>query len=69
MNNEDELQRMYRAVEQATSGGDPLVVAGIFMAQAIKIYKTVLHEDEFNQVTDYILNNKDNIEIENPTLQ
>lgn len=69
MNNEDELQRMYIAVERATSGGDPLVVAGILMSQAIKIYKAVLHEDDFNQVTDYILNNRDSIEIETPTLQ
>jgi len=67
---EYELQAMYHAVEKATMGGDPLVVAGIFMAQAIKIYKTILCEEEFNQVTEYILKTKGNIdEIEKPTLQ
>ena len=64
MKDEDQLHKMYRDIERIVEGADPMVIAGIFMAQAMKIYKTCLAEEDFKQVTEYILNTKDNIEIE-----
>jgi len=48
---------------------DPLECAGIMMAQAMRIYKTALNENEFNTMTETILKSRNDItEFENPTL-
>ena len=51
--------------------GEPLTSAGIMMAQAMKIYKALLPEEEFNMLTGHILESRDsiNIEVDKPTLQ
>ena len=51
--------------------GEPLTSAGIMMAQAMKIYKYMLDEEEFKKLTEHILENRDNIniEVDKPTLQ
>ena len=48
---------------------EPLECAGIMMAQAMRIYKTALNENEFNIMTETILKSRSNIiEFESPTI-
>ena len=48
---------------------DPLACAGIMMAQAMRIYKTALSENEFNIMTETILKSRNNITpLEKPTI-
>ena len=65
----NELETLYRKLELATSGEEPLMCAGVLMAQALKIYKSILDEEEFNKMTAHILDTTDQIvTIEKPTL-
>jgi hypothetical protein len=64
----NEIENLYRKVELATSGEEPLACAGVLMAQALKIYKVVLNEEEFNKMTTHILNTTDQIIVDKPTL-
>ena len=59
----NELEELYRKIEQATATEDPLMAAGVMMAQALKIYKIILNEEEFKKLTDHIGNTADSIEI------
>ena len=43
----DLYQKMYRDLNKLCEKNDPLMVAGIMMAQAIKIYKTALPKEDF----------------------
>ena len=48
---------------------DPLACAGIMMAQAMRIYKTMLTENEFNIMVETILKSRPEITtIEKPTI-
>ena len=48
---------------------EPLECAGIMMAQAMRIYKTALNENEFNLMTETILKSRsDVIKFESPTI-
>ena len=48
---------------------EPLTSAGVMMAQALTIYKTALSKEEFNRITEHILESRGNIlEVEKPTL-
>ena len=48
---------------------DPLACAGIMMAQAMRIYKTMLTENEFNIMVETILKSRPEITtVEKPTL-
>jgi len=48
---------------------DPLACAGIMMAQAMRIYKSMLTENEFNVMVETILKSRPEITtIEKPTL-
>jgi hypothetical protein len=62
------MEELYRKIEALTLNEDPLMVAGIMMAQAMKIYKTVLNEDAFKELTSHISETADSISIETPTL-
>ena len=64
----NELETLYRKLELATSGEEPLMCAGVLMAQALKIYKAILNEEEFNKMTTHILNTTDQIIVDKPTL-
>jgi hypothetical protein len=55
-------------MEELYRNEDPLMVAGIMMAQAMKIYKSILPEDEFKSLTNHISETADSISIETPTL-
>ena len=64
----NEIENLYRKVELATAGEEPLACAGVLMAQALKIYKAILNEEEFNQMTAHILSTTDLIAtIDKPT--
>ena len=39
----------------------PLAIAAILMTQALSIYKTVLEEDEYEQMVDSISNSRDKV--------
>ena len=40
---------------------EPSMAAGVFVAQAMRIYKTVLNDVEFNQMVDNISDGRDKI--------
>ena len=65
------MDKLYREIEKLSVQGEPLTVAGIMMAQAMKIYKVMLDEEEFKKLTEHILESRDNIniEVDKPTLQ
>lgn len=66
----DDLEKAYRDFEKLSLEHDPLASAGVMMAQAIKIYKAMLSEEEFNLMTQHVLNSVDDIEpLQRPTLQ
>jgi hypothetical protein len=62
------MDELYREFERITMNKDPLMVAGVMMAQALQIYKTMLDKKEFNLMTEHILKSRDEIEIDTPTL-
>ena len=37
------------------------MVAGIMMAQALRIYKTTMSQEEYDLITDAILNSRDRV--------
>ena len=64
------MDELYEEFEKLSVQGEPLTVAGIMMAQAMKIYKAMLSPEEFKLMTDHILESRDSIlEVEKPTLQ
>lgn len=66
----DDLEKAYRDFEKLSLEHEPLASAGVMMAQAIKIYKALLSEEEFNLMTQHVLNSVDDIEpLQRPTLQ
>ena len=63
------MEKLYREFEKLSMKHDPLASAGIMMAQALKIYKAMLSEEEFLMITERILESRDDIkELEKPTL-
>ena len=64
------MDELYEEFEKLTRNHEPFMAAGIMMAQAMKIYKAMLSEDEFKLMTEHILESRDSIlEVEKPTLQ
>ena len=62
-------QKMYRDLNKLCEKNDPLMVAGIMMAQAIKIYKTALPEEDFERMMDTIADSKDIVKpLNTPTI-
>ena len=63
------MEELYREFEKLSLTGEPLTSAGIMMAQAMKIYKAMLSEDEFKEITTRFLESRDDIPtIKPPTL-
>ena len=66
----DDLEKAYRDFEKLSLEHEPLASAGVMMAQALKICKAMLSEEEFNLMTQHVLNSVDDIEpLQTPTLQ
>ena len=70
--NFEELSREFEKlwVDLCEDGqNDPLACAGIMMAQAMRIYKSMLTENEFNIMVETILKSRPEIiSIEKPTI-
>ena len=70
--NFEELSRQFEKlwVDLCAEGeNDPLACAGIMMAQAMRIYKSMLTENEFNIMVETILKSRPEITaIEKPTI-
>ena len=65
----DLYQKMYRDLNKLCEKNDPLAVAGIMIAQAIKIYKTALSQKDFERMMDTIADSKDIVKpLRTPTL-
>jgi hypothetical protein len=55
-----ELYNKYmKFTEQMSEEYDALAIAGIMIAQALSIYRTVMSEDEYNQMVDNISDSRD----------
>ena len=74
-NNEMTFEELSREFEKlwvdlcAEGENDPLACAGIMMAQAMRIYKSMLTENEFNIMVETILKSRPEItSIEKPTI-
>ena len=62
-------QQLYKDLNNLCEKNDPLMVAGIMMAQAIKIYKTALPEEDFERMMDTIADSKDIVKpLNTPTI-
>ena len=69
MKRRKKMEEIYREIEKLSMTGEPLTSAGIMMAQAMKIYKAMLSEDEFKEITTRFLESRDDIPtIKPPTL-
>ena len=69
MKRRKKMEELYREFEKLSMTGEPLTSAGIMMAQAMKIYKAMLSEDEFKEITTRFLESRDDIPtIKPPTL-
>ena len=73
--NDENLEVAYRTIEKLINklcvddGHTPLEVAGVMMAQAMRIYKTALGEEEFNRMVETILETrKDVTPFQKPTI-
>ena len=65
----DLYQKMYKDLNKLCEKNDPLMVAGIMMAQAIKIYKTALPDEDFERMMDTIADSKDIVKpLNTPTI-
>jgi|TARA_R110002050_G_scaffold62912_1_gene137861 hypothetical protein len=60
----NELDILYRKIEAITLGEDPLAAAGVMMAQALRIYKIMLTPQDFDNLTNHIINSKDDINVD-----
>ena len=64
------MDELYEEFEKLTMNHEPFMAAGIMMAQAMKIYKAMLSEDEFKLMTEHILESRNDIlPVDKPTLQ
>ena len=62
----DDLEKLYKKIADITANEEPLMIAGVMMAQALSIYKTMLNEEEFDRLTNHILNSTDLINADGP---
>ena len=66
----DDLEKAYKQFEKLSQEHEPLAAAGVMMAQALVIYKTMLSPEEFTELTEHVLTSRDSVQtIEQPTLQ
>ena len=58
---DNEIQQLYTTIDRVTADINPLLSAGVLMASALRIYKTVLSPQEFDKITEYIRDQTDEI--------
>ena len=61
----NDLEKLYKKIADITADEEPLMIAGVMMAQALSIYKAMLNEEEFDRLTNHILNSTDDIRVDN----
>lgn len=75
MMSEEKIELLYQQVGKTTSdllncNYEPLAVAGVMLAQAMSIYKTLLSDKDYNQMIEFITENKDRVKtFEVPRIQ
>lgn len=62
----DKLDNLYQDywsmhASKVNEGHDPLALAGVLVAQAMTIYKTVLDQDGFDRMVDNISESRDRV--------
>ena len=59
----------WESIEKLCESNDPLIVAGVIMAQALKLYKTALSDQDFERMMDAILDSRTEIRpLQGPTV-
>ena len=59
----------WESIEKLCESNDPLIVAGVIMAQALKLYKTTLSDEDFERMMQTILDTRTEIRpLQGPTL-
>ena len=59
----------WRAIEKLCETNDPLIVAGVILAQALKLYKTALSDHDFERMMQTILDSRTEIRpLQGPTM-
>tara|TARA_B110000902_G_scaffold70936_1_gene84030 strand:+ start:963 stop:1187 length:225 start_codon:yes stop_codon:yes gene_type:complete len=66
---DNEIQQLYTTIDRVTADINPLLSAGVLMASALRIYKTVLSPQEFDKITEYIRDHTDEIRAIEPVSQ
>lgn len=66
MNDNLNLDQVYKAywdytVSNIENGSRPLAIAGVMLAQALSIYKTILKPSEFEMLMDTISESRDEV--------
>ena len=56
-----ELKEFYDKAFALSVQVEPSMAAGVYIAQALRIYKTVLNNEEFNRMVDTISDDRDKI--------
>jgi hypothetical protein len=63
--NEDQVLEVYREtlnmIDKLIADHDPLVIAGVMMAQSMSLYRSTLSEEEYSNVVESILEKKDKV--------
>jgi hypothetical protein len=68
MNEELNLDQVYQEywnfnIENIKGGARPLAIAGVMLAQALSMYKTILKPSEFEMLMDTISESRDDVKV------
>lgn len=58
---DNEIKQLFSNIDRVTTDINPLLSAGVLMASALRIYKSVLSPEEFERMTKSILDSTDEI--------
>ena len=58
---DEKLKEFYDKAFALSVQVEPSMAAGVYIAQALRIYKTVLNNEEFNRMVDTISDDRDKI--------
>tara|TARA_B100000959_G_scaffold259820_1_gene295751 strand:+ start:1385 stop:1654 length:270 start_codon:yes stop_codon:yes gene_type:complete len=60
--NDKKLKEFYDKAFKLACEEEPQMVAGVFMAQALRLYKSFLDNEEYNNMVDTISESRDKIQ-------
>lgn len=62
---EDQVLEVYKEtlsmIDKLIADHDPLVIAGVMMAQSLSLYKSILTEEDFSSIVTSIMEKKDKV--------